>query len=319
MPVAPHIFDRKQIERALEGLDPVGLIEQGFVAYSEGRVVVPPVGELLFDQPPGEVHIKYGYIRGEEYYVIKIASGFYENPKRNLPSTLGLLLVFRQQTGELAALLLDDGHLTNVRTAAAGAVVARHLAPKNVRCIGVLGTGVQARMQVEYLRGIVDCREVCVWGRSEESLDAYRAHLEPQGYNVQATRDPKEVAACSILIVTATPSTTPLLAAESIQLGTHITAMGSDTTEKIELDPAVLAKADLVVADSIEQSQTRGEVFQARKAGVLSDEKVHELGNIIAGKAPARTSDEQISVADLTGVAVQDIQISKAVLEALLP
>ena len=319
MHTTPLIFDRKQIEGALEGLDPVGLIEQGFVAYSEGRVVVPPVGELILEQPPGEVHIKYGYIRGEEYYVIKIASGFYENPKRNLPSTLGLLLVFRQQTGELEAILLDDGHLTNVRTAAAGAVVARHLAPKKVKCIGVLGTGVQARMQVEFLREIVDCREVCVWGRGEESLAAYKEYLEPLGYNVQTTRNTEEVAARSNLIITATPSDTPLLATESIQPGTHITAMGSDTTEKIELAPSILAKADRVVADSLEQSQTRGEIFQARKAGVLSDKKVHELGNVIAGKAPARTSDDQITVADLTGVAVQDIQIAKAVLEALLP
>jgi ornithine cyclodeaminase len=108
-----------------------------------------------------------------------------------------------------------------------------------------------------------------------------------------------------------------LLRAEQVRKGTHITAMGSDTREKNELDPAILARADLVVADSIEQCRVRGEICQALKAGVLSDGDVIELGNVIANPALRRTDDSQITVADLTGVAVQDIQISKAVYEVL--
>ena len=313
-----HIFYRNQIENVLKRLDPIRSIEEGFIAYSRGGVVVPPVGEMVFEDPPGDVHIKYGYIRGDDYYVIKIASGFYENAKRGLPTNAGLMLLFSQRTGELASILLDEGHLTNVRTAAAGAVVAKALAPNRVRRIGIFGAGTQGRMQLAYLESIVDCRDVIVWGINQQELEAYKNDVEPLGYSVETTTDADAVASTCNLVVTATPSKTPLLRADQIQQGTHITAMGSDTPEKQELDPAILQKADIVVADSISQCLLRGEIFHALKAGVVKEKDVLELGNVIINSDLRRTSDEQITVADLTGVAVQDIQISKAVYEALL-
>lgn len=313
-----HIFALSQIKEVLKDIDTTKVIEQGFVAYSQGKVVVPPVGELVFDNPPGEAHIKYGYIIGDEYYVIKIASGFYENIKLNLPTSTGLMLLFKQKTGELSCILLDEGYLTNVRTAAAGAVVAKYLAPKNVHRIGIFGAGTQGKMQLEYLKPIVNCKDVIVWGINQQEVDAYKANMEPLGYSVQTTLDATDIAADCNLIVTATPSKTPLLQADQIRKGTHITAIGSDTPEKNELDPRILQQADIVVADSISQSRSRGEIYQARKAGLLRETNVVELGNVITRKELRRTSDEQITVADLTGVAVQDIQISKAVYEALL-
>jgi len=312
-----NIFTLREIKEALKDIDAVSAIEKGFAAYSRGSVVVPPVGELLFDNPPGDVHIKYGYVTGGAYYVIKIASGFYENVRRGIPSNNGLMLVFSQKTGELAAVLLDEGYLTNVRTAAAGAVAAKYLAPGNVRRIGVFGAGIQGRMQVRYLEPVVDCRDVLVWGIDREELDAYKSDMERYGYAVQTTQDAREIAASCSLIITATPSKKPLLDAGDIRQGTHITAMGSDTAEKQELDLRILQKADIVAADSISQSRSRGEVFQAVKAGLLNADAVVELGNIIARKAPQRTSAGQITVADLTGVAVQDIQIATAVYEVL--
>ena len=313
-----HIFALSQIKEVLKDIDTTKVIEQGFVAYSQGKVVVPPVGELVFDNPPGEAHIKYGYIIGDEYYVIKIASGFYENIKLNLPTSTGLMLLFKQKTGELSCILLDEGYLTNVRTAAAGAVVAKYLAPKNAHRIGIFGAGTQGKMQLEYLKPIVNCKDVIVWGINQQEVDAYKANMEPFGYSVQTTLDATDIAADCNLIVTATPSKTPLLQADQIRKGTHITAIGSDTPEKNELDPRILQQADIVVADSISQSRSRGEIYQARKAGLLRETNVVELGNVITRKELRRTSDEQITVADLTGVAVQDIQISKAVYEALL-
>ncbi|MFQ5817939.1 MAG: ornithine cyclodeaminase family protein [Terriglobia bacterium] len=314
----PHIFDLIQIKKALRNIDSTSAIERGFVAYSQGKAVVPPVGELMFEKPPGEVHIKYGYIIGDAYYVIKVASGFYENSKLNLPSSFGLMLLFQQATGELASILLDEGYLTSVRTAAAGAVVAKCLAPKKVRRIGIFGTGVQGRMQLEYLAPIVRCKDVVVWGRNQRSLEGYKKDMEPRGYRIQTTHDPNEVAQNCNLIVTATPSKTPLLQAGQIRKGTHITAIGSDTAEKNELDPAILQKADMVVADSLSQSRSRGEIYQAMKAGSLQESQVVELGKVIVRKELQRTSEEQITIADLTGVAVQDVQISTAVYEALL-
>lgn len=313
----PEIFNREQIEGALERVDVKAAIEEGFVAYSEGKVVVPPVGELLFDDPPGDVHIKYGYIKKDDYFVIKVAAGFYDNVKLGLPPADGLMLVFSQKTAQLECILLDEGHLTNVRTAAAGAVVARYLAPKNVERIGVFGTGVQGKMQVEALLPILDCRKIIVWGRGEEQLDAYREAMSGHGLEIQTTLTGNEIAATCNLIVTSTPSHTPLLRAEQIREGTHVTAMGADTAEKNELEPAILGKADLVVADSIEQCQVRGEIHHALAAGVLKAGDLLELGKVIVDPALQRTADYQITVADLTGVAVQDIQISKAVYEIL--
>ena len=313
----PQIFNRRQIEEALQGIDVTTAIEQGFVAYSRGEVVVPPVGELVFEDPPGDVHIKYGYIKNDDYFVIKVASGFYNNVTLGLPAADGLMLVFSQKTAQLECILLDECHLTNVRTAAAGAVVARYLAPSKVARIGVFGAGVQGRMQVEALLPIVDCRDLVVWGTGEAELDAYREAMSGHGLEIRTTMSSDEVAATCNLIVTATPSHTPLLGAGQIKKGTHITAMGSDTREKNELDPAILRMADLVVADSIEQCRVRGEIFHALEAGAIRDGDILELGNVIADPALRRTDDAQITVADLTGVAVQDIQISKAVYSVL--
>jgi len=311
------IINLSQIKEVIEKLDPITAIEEGFVAYSKNRVVVPPVGELIFDDPPGDAHIKYGYIIKDDYYLIKIASGFYDNVKKGLPPNSGLMLLFNQKTGELVCILLDEGFLTNARTAAAGAVAAKFMAPKKVHRIGIFGAGTQGKLQLEYLDSIVNCKNVIAWGIDQEELDAYKAYMELRGYVVETTFETNDIASTCNLIVTATPTKTPLLNSDQIREGTHITAMGSDTPEKNELDPAILQKADIVVADSISQCLERGEIYQAIKAGLLKKQKIVELGNIIVNKDQQRSSDEQITVVDLTGVAVQDIQIAKAVYKSI--
>ena len=311
-----RIVELPEIKKALKDLDVLPLIEAGFVAYSEGRAVVPPVGELILDE--GETHIKYGFIRGEPWYVIKIASGFYKNPEHGLPSGDGMMLLFSQATGQPVATLLDHGHLTDIRTAAAGAIGARYLAPSRVERIGVAGAGVQARLQVQHLKPITDCRSVLSWGRTDEELEAYRRDMEADGFDVAVTRDPAELGASCNLIVTTTPATEPLLQAEDIRLGTHISAIGSDAPHKQELDPVILSRASLVVADSRAQCRERGEIARALDAGAISPDQVSELGDVIAGRVPRRTSDDQITVFDSTGVAVQDIQIASAVARRIL-
>ncbi len=313
------IFNLDQIKSVLDSIDAVSAIEYGFVQFSEGNVVVPPIGELLFDNPQGDMHIKYGCIVNDDYYVVKIASGFYENVKLNLPTFNGLMLIFKQKTGELAGILLDEGYLTNIRTAAAGAVAAKYFAPSKVNGIGVFGAGVQGRLQVNYLQPIVDCKNIHVWGMNEAELALYKSDMEVEGYSVETTIEPAEVAENCNFIITATPTKKPLLKTGDVKRGTHITAMGSDTSEKQELEEGIVGNADIVVADSIFQSETRGEVFKAVEAGVLDRDSVFELGNVIRNTAPRRTDDSQTTIVDLTGVAVQDIQISKAVFSALVP
>ena len=165
-----EILSLKQIKTALPSVDLFSEIEAGFEAYSQDKAVVPPVGELVMKDPPGDVHIKYGYIAGDDYYVIKIASGFYENAALGLPTGNGMMLLFRQSTGEPLAVLQDEAYLTDIRTAVAGAIAARYLAPDEVSRIGIIGTGTQARLQLEYLQPVSDCREVLVWGRSDDKL-----------------------------------------------------------------------------------------------------------------------------------------------------
>ncbi len=313
----PEVIPLSRIREALRTVDPLPLIEEGFVAYSRGDVVVPPVGEMIFEDPPGEVHIKYGYIKGNDHFVIKVASGFYDNPRLGLPSGYGLMLLFSQKTGELEGVLLDEGYLTNLRTAVAGAVAARYLAPANVRCVGIYGAGTQGRMQLEHLRRVRSFEDVLVWGIDEKELDAYRSDMASTGLRVRTTLDAEAVAASANLIVTCTPATMPLVRAGWVGPGTHITAVGSDTPEKQELEAAVLGKADRVVVDSLSQSELRGEVFKAVQAGAIRREGLVELGRVIADQSLRRASDEEITVADLTGVAVQDIQITKAVWAAL--
>ena len=303
----------EQIEPALAGVDLLEEMAAGFKAYSAGDCVVPPVGELLFEEPRGEVHIKYGYVRGGEHYVVKIASGFPGNPQLGFPVGAGLMLLFKQKTGAIARVLLDDGHLTNERTAAAGALASRTLAAANVKKIGIVGAGVQARMQAAYHARVFAGAEFSIWGRDEERRALCVDALREQGLKASGVDSLEALATQCELIVTTTSATAPLLRSEWIKPGTHITAVGSDTPEKHELDTSLMARADRVVCDSLEQCRLRGEVAQALKAGELAEDEVVELGAVLAGSAEGRRDAHEVSVCDLTGVAVQDLHIAEAV------
>lgn len=313
------VLELDEIRPLLDAKTLIEEIEAGFVLYSQGRVVVPPVGFLHFDDPPGDVHIKYGYVRGDDHYVLKMASGFYDNGQFGLPVADGVILVFSQKTGALELVLRDRCWLTDMRTAAAGAVAAKHLAPDSVECIGIVGTGVQARMQLEMLRTVVDARTCLVWGRDaakvQGMLDDLRAResVRAWGLDIQAAATVDDLAAECRLIVTTTSAKSPVIRADQLRPGTHITAMGSDDDGKQELEAAVLAKADRVVADSIAQCSQYGECVHAIDAGLIEEASLVELGQVIADPSLGRTGADQITVADLTGVAIQDIQIAKMI------
>ncbi len=309
-----RIINLDSIKSALPNIDLLSEIESGFVAYSSGLVVVPPVGELSFQSPPGDVHIKYGYVKNDDVYVVKIASGFYKNKSEGTSVGNGMMLVFSQKTGEPLAILQDKCYLTDVRTAVAGAITAKYLSPKNVDCIGIVGTGTQAKMQLKYLKEVINCNKALVWGRSSDSLLGYKESTNHYDYQIETTENIDRIVNQCQLIVTCTPSEKVLI--NEVNPGTHVTAIGSDTTVKRELSSDVLIKADTVVTDSRSQSKKRGEIYQALKDGFLLN-SVLELGEIVKGLVKGRTDEEQITVADLTGVAIQDIQISKAVLRSL--
>jgi len=313
-----QILELSQIRELIDVPQLFSELEEGYALYSEGKVEVPPVGFLHFEEPAGDVHIKYGYIKGDAVYVIKIASGFH-SPQLGITASDGLLLVFSQQTGRLECILLDECYLTDVRTAVGGAVAARHLAPRDVTGIGIVGTGVQARMQLEMLPHGVDCDRVVVWGRNQEHVDRFIADIRedatfwPADFEIRGTIDMDDLTSSSNVIVTTTAAKAPLIHAEQVGRGTHITAMGSDDAGKQELDARLLEKADLVVADSKSQCMRHGEISHAITQGLIEEEDIVELGELIRDPTLGRTSEEQITVVDQTGVAVQDIQIAKMV------
>jgi len=313
-----HLFyNKSQVIEALKGINLLESIELGFLEYSRGNSVVPPVGELLFDEPPGDVHIKYGYIKSQDNYVVKIASGFSKNEELGLSSSHGVMVMFDKNTGYLKCILHDEGYLTNVRTAIAGAICAKYLAPSQVKGIGIIGNGIQARMQLEYLSDVVDCKEVFVLGRDKQRVDKYIDEMEKYGFKINSVDNSKELCQNSNLIVTTTNANESLIYKGDVEKGTHITAVGSDTPDKRELDPEILNIANSVIVDSISQCLERGETKKALDKDLISEEKLIELGEIIDFGEKYRKNEEDITVADLTGVAVQDIMITNAVYNQL--
>jgi ornithine cyclodeaminase len=309
------ILLRKQIEQALSITKVLEAIEQGFIAYSRGEVVIPPVGSLHFDFPPGDCHIKYGYAKSGKYYVVKIASGFYDNPKQGLPSNNGLMLLFDKQNGNPVCALLDEGYLTDIRTAAAGYVAAKYLAPKAVSCVGIVGTGAQAYYQLKFLSFATECRRAMIWGRDIEKARKIARHPDLSEWTFEIAHNLGQLTAECNLIVTTTTSSHPILFADQIRPGTHITAVGADDIGKQEIDEKIFVKADKVIVDSRSQCSAFGDVSHALKSGLIKPEKLVELGEALVNPSLRRTSENQTTVCDLTGIAIQDLQIAQSVYE----
>ncbi len=312
------ILSRKQIEEALSIPKVLEAIEKGFIAYSRGETVIPPVGSLHFDSPPGDCHIKYGYAKSEKYYVVKIASGFYDNPKRGLPSNNGLMLLFDKQNGNPVCALLDEGYLTDIRTAAAGYVAAKCLAPKSVSCVGIVGTGAQEYYQLKFLSFATECRRAMIWGRDIEKAKKMASHPDLKNWTCEIAKNLEELTAECNLIVTTTNSSQPLLLADQVRPGTHITAVGADDIGKQEIDEKIFLKADKVIVDSRSQCSAFGDVSHALKKDLIRQDKLVELGDVLANPSLGRTSQSEITVCDLTGIAIQDLQIAQSVYEEVI-
>jgi ornithine cyclodeaminase len=246
--------------------------------------------------------VKAGHIHGAPAYAVKVASGFYA---ADPPAIDGLVVVFDAATGAPVAFLLDGGYVTDTRTGAAGGVAARWLAPEHAMVVGVVGAGIQARRQVEALRCVRDVTEVRVWGR-----DADRAAAAASDVGGVLAPTVREAVDAADVVITCTASTEPIVRAEWIAPGTHITAVGSDGAGKQELDPELVRRADVLVVDSLDQCRRLGELQHALDVA----ERAVELGSVCAGTSPGRTSSTQLTVCDLTGVGVQDVAAANAVL-----
>jgi ornithine cyclodeaminase len=306
------VFDEAQIRRAIGVPEAVSAIREAFRADGLKRTTVPAVINLPIPALEGEFHVKSAFIEGVPHVAVKVASGFYRNAERGLPTGAGLIMLFDADTGLPEALLLDNAYLTDVRTGAAGAVAAECLARAGIDTVGVLGSGVQARHQLACLREVRAFSRVRCWSRSPAHAASFCAEMRAAGFDAEAEGNPERVVHEADVLVTVTPSREPVVRAEWLRPGLHITAVGSDTPGKQELDARCLSRADLVVADRLKQCIAFGELAHA--PGV----RVHaELGEIVAGLKPGRTRDDQITIADLTGVGFQDTAIASAAYASL--
>jgi len=298
-------------------LDTVGVIEEAFGALSDGGVVMPPVMSMDLAEAHGEVDVKTAYIPGFDGFAIKVSPGFFDNPKLGLPSLNGLMILFSAKTGLVEAVFLDNGYLTDLRTAAAGAVAAQYLAPDLVHTAGVIGTGVQARLQARAARLVRKFDRLLIWGRDADKARACAEELSDLKCDIRVVDQPADLVMASQLVITTTPAKEPVINSEWLHPELHITAMGSDQAGKNEIEPQALVKADLYVADRAPQAQSLGELRAALEAGLWGEDAPVELGDVIRGRARGRHDAAEVTICDLTGTGAQDTAIATHVMARL--
>lgn len=300
-----RIFDLAELQGILVYRDVIDRMRDALLAQWRGECDTPMPMHLDIAPVAGEVHIKSSYRRGGKYFALKIAGTFPGNLARGLSSGSGMMVLCSAETGRPLALFQDDGHLTDVRTAAAAAMVTRELG-RTDQAIGILGSGTQARLQARMHAEVVDLRQVWLWGRTPARMAACRDDLRkllPE-VEVSIAASPAEVARRVKLIVTATASRAPLLREGDIQPGSHITAVGADSPGKQELDPLILREASPLLVDSVAQCEKLGELQHdpERKSNAL------EIGEWCAGK---KVPPGRHSICDLTGLGVEDLYIAE--------
>ena len=306
-----------EIRQAISTAEAVETIETAFATMTQKLAYLPDAINLNLPSVEGEAQVKGAYTSDTPYFIVKVANRFYSNPSVGLPVGSGVVLAFDAATGFLAAILLDNGYLTDLRTGAAGAVAVRYLAPATIRQVAFIGAGTQARFQFRAIATVRDIPSVIAWSRNPANADRFVGEIvDDAGCDVQVAQTIQEAVSSSDLVITATPSRHALVFADWVRPGTTLIAVGSDTPDKQELDPNVLTRADMVITDSLSQCTKIGEIHHALTAGLLSlDGVTGELGEVVTGRIPGRTADDQIIVCDLSGVAVLDASLTTTVME----
>jgi ornithine cyclodeaminase/alanine dehydrogenase-like protein (mu-crystallin family) len=308
-----RIVSIEEIQRVIGPREAFRSAEIAFRAMAEGRVRLPLPMALSLPERRGEVHIKAAHLAGAPVFTVKIVSGFGANASDGTPVNSGYIGVFDSTTGYPLGILLDGGYLTDLRTAAAGALAATLLAPRNLAKIAIIGTGVQARYQLHALTH-AGCKaaQTMAWGRSPGALEAYcrEMRLDP-GVAVQAASSAEQAVRDADLIVTATAAREPIIEARWLAPSATVVAVGADMPEKRELGRGVLSRANRIVVDSLVQCAAFGELHHGLADADLSADGVYaELGEIASGRKAGREGSEMI-VCDLTGLGAQDAAIGE--------
>ena len=311
-------LSRPEIEALLQIEDGFDPIKDAYIAVTDGRCDLPPVGYLGFPDAKGDCHIKYGHIAGDSVFVIKIATGFYDNPSKGLASSNGIMLALSAETGEVMAILQDEGYLTDLRTGIGAALATKAGCRGDAHRVGVVGTGIQARIQIRCLNALMPDAGLVfsVWGRSEKKMRQLAQDLAAHQISVTVQPDLETLCVNADILLTTTAAKTPLIRSSWISDGTHITASGADAPGKQELDSALTARADLLILDSDAQCIDHGEVAIPAEAGLLSPDRYRTLGKVLSGQQAGRSAPSQVTIADLTGLGSQDIAIARTALDA---
>ena len=292
--------------------DLIPIIEEAFISLSKGKTVMPPIMRIDIEKYHGESDVKAAYVEGLDSFAIKIASGFFDNPKLGLPSSNGLMVLLDSETGVIKSVLLDEGYLTDTRTAIAGAIAAKYLSNQDASNLGIIGAGIQARLQLKAILLVRKINKINLWARDKVKVDEFKDSLKDLNIDINISDSCKDLASSSDIIVTTTPSKKPLLEFDWIEKGTHITAMGSDAEQKNELHPAMIKLCDKYIPDNQPQTTILGELHHAIKENIISpDHKFDDLGSIIIDPSLGRKNKEDITICDLTGTGVQDTAIAR--------
>ena len=291
----------------------IPIIEDAFKNLALGKTTMPPILRLDIEKYHGESDVKAAYIDGLDSYAIKVASGFFNNPNLGLPSSNGLMILLDSKTGVLKSVLLDKGYLTDVRTAIAGAIAAKHLSNPESSNVGIIGAGIQAKMQLEALLLVRNIKTAYIWSRDSKKTNTFVKNMKDKiNIKIIACESPEQTVNLSEILITCTPSKSPIIKSEWLKKGLHITAMGSDAEMKNELDPKIIKDCDYYIPDSQSQTSILGELNHAIKAGLVSAEKKYnELGSVIINPNLGRRNIDDVTVADLTGTGVQDTAIAR--------
>ncbi|MET9134599.1 ornithine cyclodeaminase family protein [Streptomyces antibioticus] len=315
LPAPAMLYFAPDAIRAAVGYeDVVEPVARALADYSRG-LGESPVTVFAPAADEGDVHVKSAWLPGRSVFTVKVASWFLERSRRGGTPGSGVIAVFDAHTGDLRALLEDEHHISDIRTAAAGALAARALARPDSTVLAVLGTGTQAYLQTLAAADVLPLREVRIWGRNPARVrrvaDAVRAR-RPDVRVIASATAPQACAGADVL-VTATAAREPFVDVGWLTPGMHITAVGADDPSKAELSAECLARGDRVVVDSRELARTHGDLARAG----MDTKPLSELGEIIAGAEPGRANDDDITVCKLIGLGVQDLAATEVALRRL--
>ena len=302
---APLFLARERLARLMSPADYLVAVERAFLAHGEGRTQQPM--PLHIEVEHGTFHAKAAAMLLDRSWVaVKVNANFPGNPARGLPTIQGAVLLFDGHDGRVLA-ILDSMEITARRTAAASALAARYLARNDAKLMTFCGCGAQAVPHLEAIAGVREIERVFAWDVDAKRVEEFVKDCESRGIRAASAGSLREATLASDIIVTATSSREPFLSRADARPGTFIAAVGADNPQKSELDPDLFPAATIVV-DSLEQAMAMGDLHHAIEGGHAVRESVHaELASLVAGTKPGRTRDDEITLFDSTGLAIQDV------------